>query len=93
MNPQDLKKLIAEYTATYDVMDNDDARTHYLKVALSKVPEADRVIFCLYLDLGSSRKVGKLLGVSHSTILTEVKKIKNLILENYKKYERDMENY
>ncbi len=93
MNPQDLKKLIAEYAATYDIMDDDDARTHYLKVALSDVTEADRVIFCLYLDLGSSRKVGKLLGVSHSTILTEVKKIKNLILENYKKYERDMENY
>lgn len=83
MNPQDLKKLIAEYQPNYDIMREDDDRTHNLKVALSKVPEAERVIFCLYLDLGSSRKVGKLLGVSHSTILTEVKKIKAKIIDFY----------
>ena len=52
-----------------------------IKWALSKIPDADRIIYCLWLDLESSRKVGKILGVSHSTILKELKRIKNEILD------------
>ena len=57
-------------------MCDDDDRVRAIKKAIAKLEDADRTIFCLYMDLGASRKVGKVLGVSHSTILKEINRIK-----------------
>ena len=57
-------------------MCDDDERVRAIKKALTKLTVADRTLFVLYMDLGASRKVGKVLGVSHSTILKEINRIK-----------------
>lgn len=76
IDPNELKAIMAEYEYKPDVMTKDDVRVIKIKKALGKLDVPDRVIFCLYMDLGASRKVGKVLGVSHSTILKEINRIK-----------------
>lgn len=76
IKPEELRAILKEYEYDGDIMCDDDERVRAIKKALTKLNEADRIIFCLYMDLGASRKVGKVLGVSHSTILKEINRIK-----------------
>ena len=77
----ELKDILKEYEYEENIFTLDDPRVVAIKWALSQIPDADRIIYCLWLDQESSRKVGQILGVSHSTILKELKRIKNEILE------------
>lgn len=80
INPDELRAIMKEYEYNPDnVYDEDDERVTKIKRALTKLTQPDRIIFCLYMDMGASRKVGKVLGVSHSTILKEINRIKNEI--------------
>lgn len=79
ISPGELRAILKEYEYDDDPMNDEDPRVRKVKKALSKLETADRTIFCLYMELGASRKVGKVLGVSHSTILKEVNRIKREI--------------
>ena len=79
ITPEELKAILKEYEYDPDPRKEEDERVTQIKKALTKIKDADRIIWCLYMDLGASRKVGKVLGVSHSTILKEIKRIKNEI--------------
>lgn len=79
IKPEELRAIMAEYEYDPDMMCDEDERVHKIKKALTKLPMPDRIIFCLYMDMGASRKVGKVLGVSHSTILKEINRIKTEI--------------
>lgn len=52
-----------------------------IKQAMDSLSDADRIIFALYCEYGSLRKVGKKLGVSHSIIYKNVRRIKLQMLE------------
>lgn len=86
ITPQELKDILKEYEYNPDPMVEEDDRVRRIKKAISKLSDPDRIIWCLYMDTGASRKVGAILGVSHSTVLKEVKRIKEqirlLILED-----------
>lgn len=43
---------------------------------------ADRTIIILYAELGSYRKLGARLGMSHTTVRKEVLRIRNIIKRN-----------
>ena len=47
-----------------------------LKRAMNNLGDGDRVIFLLYCEYGSLRKVAKQLGVSHSIIYKNINRIK-----------------
>lgn len=47
-----------------------------LKKAMDNLNDSDRVIFVLYCEYGSLRKVAKQLGVSHSIIYKNISRIK-----------------
>ena len=79
INPDELRAIMVEYEYNPDVMCDDDERVILVKRALTKISKPDKILFCLYMDQGSSRKVGKILGVSHSAILKEIKRIKGEI--------------
>ena len=81
ISASELKDILKEYEYEENIFTLDDPRVVAIKWALSKIPDADRILYCLWLDLESSRKVGRILGVSHSTILKELKRIKNEILD------------
>ncbi len=88
ISPEELRAIIAEYDYNEDIMTDEDVRVIKIKRALTKLPLPDKILFCLYMDLGASRKVGTVLGVSHSTILKEINRIKveiryQMMIDNY----------
>ena len=82
-SPKEVKEIVAQFDYDDDIMCEDEDRVLAIKKAISQLPTPDKIFFCLYLETGSSRKLGRLLGgISHSTVLKEVKRIKQVILEN-----------
>ena len=81
ITPKEIKDVLKEYEYDSDIMNDEDPRVLAIKEALAQVPPADKIMFCMYLELGSSRRLGKFLGgISHSTVLKEIKRIKNNII-------------
>jgi DNA-directed RNA polymerase specialized sigma subunit len=76
ISPTELRAILKEYEYDPDIMCEDDERVIRIKRALQRLQDPDKILWCLYMDLGASRKVGKVLGVSHSTVLKEINRIK-----------------
>ena len=81
IDKEQLKQIMADYKFDDDIMCEDDEKVRDIKYALQQLPEADRIIFILQTDIQSQRKVGNILGVSHTAIGKECKRIKAKILE------------
>ncbi len=79
---KELRGILAEYAYDDDIMNDEPQKVRVTKMALSRLPDADRIIFCLALDKESSREVGKILGCSHSTVLKQLQRIKKDIVYN-----------
>ena len=59
------------------------ARTKW--IIANKLNDVDRTLILLYADCLSFRKLGKRLGLSHTTVAGEIHRIKRHILEEYNK--------
>jgi hypothetical protein len=80
------KKIAADYVFDGSIFSEDEKRVAALKYIINnKLNQVDRTIILLYADCQSFRKLGKRLGFSHMTIGKEVRRIKALILDEYKK--------
>ena len=83
ITPDELRQIMKDYEYDPDIFNNEDERSLAIKEALTKLSDADRIIWCLYMEVSSSRKLGKMLGnISHSTILKEISRIKAEIIAN-----------
>lgn len=82
MEKIDINKLIMEYEPDDSIWREEDDIVYNYKKAISKLDNADKVIFLLYVHTQSLRETGKILGVSHTTVFKEIKIIKDKI-ENY----------
>ena len=82
-----VQKMINEYKPTGDIFDDVDDAIEIYKESVMALPAAERIIFLMYCEKQSLREVAKELGVSHTIIFKEVKKIrgmiKNYVLSNY----------
>lgn len=85
--PGKIKDYLNEYRYDSDIFTKDDDRTRILKKVVQDLPDVDRIVFLLYVELQSLTKVSSILGVSRSTVYWEEKRIKNLILDKYREYE------
>ena len=77
----EIRNLINEYVPDYDIFTEDDECMTALKQAVQNLNEANKIIFVLYAESGSLREVGKMLGVSHTSVYKVIKQIKNEIKE------------
>lgn len=90
MNNDIYKKIINEYNfKELDIFDEDDNRLIYAKQAIKQLSQSDYIIILLYAELGSLRKVGKELGISHTIIYKEIKRIREEIYKIIKKLEEN----
>lgn len=78
---ENINRVMEDYKADYSIWREDDDDMMNLKQAIDSLSESDRIIFVLYCEFGSLRKVGKKLGVSHSIIYKNVRRIKLQMLE------------
>lgn len=77
----EIQSLIKEYEPDESIWNEDSEQMTKIKQALHNLGDADKIIFCLYAETGSLREVGKMLGVSHTTIYKEIKRIKRYIYD------------
>ena len=85
---EELRKITDEYK--YDpeayFWDLDtDVRVWKVKKAMSMLDISDYIIFCLYLELRSERKLAALLGMSRTPIHKYLVKVKSQIINNLEK--------
>lgn len=80
LTPTQIRDIDNQFKYQFDLF-ADDIKTQQAKWALSKLDVPDRIIFELYAEFQSSRKVGKILGVSHNIVLREVRRIRRQIIE------------
>lgn len=64
---------------------NDDDETKAVKDIVSGLPPADRVIFLLYAEYRSYRKLGAMFGLSYGTVRKEVLRIRKEIIRKYER--------
>ena len=88
MEIDDINKIAKDYLPDYSIWREDDDIVHRYKQALLKLDDADRIIFLIYVETQSLRETGKKLGVSHTTIYKELRKIKDKLNE-YVRYISD----
>lgn len=76
ITPQELRHIVEDFTFdTEDTFNYDDEEIELFK-KLNNLTEGDRIIFILYAEFHSLRKVAKILGVSYSTIRQQINTIK-----------------
>lgn len=77
IKPQELRNILEQYKPDM-LRDNEDLYKY--KDALSHLEKSDQIIFSLYAELESERKVAELLGVSRSPIHKIITNIRKQIL-------------
>lgn len=78
-----LRQAMKDYEPQNSIWSNDDEKMTRLKTAVWQLPEEYKRVMILYAEVGSQREVGKILGVSPSTVCNLLKIIKQLIKDNY----------
>lgn len=78
---QNLNRVMEDYQADESIWREYSDTVLNIKQAMDALSDADRIIFALYCEYGSLRKVGKQLGVSHSIIYKNIRRIKLQMLE------------
>lgn len=64
---------------------SDDDETKAVKDIVFGLPPADRVIFLLYAEYRSYRKLGAMFGLSYGTVRKEVLRIRKEIIQKYER--------
>lgn len=78
---QNLNRVMEDYEPDETIWREYDDNILNIKQAMDSLSDADRIIFALYCEYGSLRKVGKQLGVSHSIIYKNIRRIKLQMLD------------
>lgn len=82
ISKEEIIKICKEYEYDEDahmMVDEEDERPFLIKKAMAKLDRADFIIFCLYMEYQSERKVAALLGCSRTPLHSTLVKIKNKI--------------
>lgn len=79
-----IQKIENEYKPDETIFNTDDDDITLLKQTLMSLKESDRIIMLLYAETQSLREVGKMLGVSHTIIYKEIKRIKKEMYDIFK---------
>lgn len=79
IKPKEIRNIMEQFKP--DIL-TDSEEMYMLKESMQKLQKSDQIIFALYAELESERKVADLLGVSRSPIHKALTKIKEEILKN-----------
>ena len=68
--------LLNEYEIDYDMFTNTDDRLLSIYPKWLELNKADKTVIILYAEYHSYREVGRILGISHTTIQKFIKQIR-----------------
>lgn len=74
---RDYKEIRQDYAFDPDIMNDEPERVARVKyIVNNRLNQVDRTLIILYADCQSYRKLGKRLGLSHTTVAQEINRIK-----------------
>ena len=83
---RDYKTIREEYRYDADIFSTEADSTARLKwIIENKLSQVDQTLILMYADCMSLRKLGKRLGISHTLLGKEIKRIRGNILAEYNK--------
>lgn len=86
---RDYKDIEADYRFDPSIFTGDEEKVAAVKYIIdNKLSRVDKTLILIYADSLSFRKMGQRLGFSHTTMRQEVKRIKDIILEEYKRMKK-----
>lgn len=81
---RDYKEIRQDYAFDPDIMNDEPERGARVKyIVNNRLNQVDRTLIILYADCQSYRKLGKRLGLSHTTVAQEINRIKAEIRRIY----------
>lgn len=90
ITPKELKEICKEYE--YDEQahlmldEGEDERPFIIKKIMATLDKSDFIIFCLYMEYKSERKVAALLGCSRTPLHVNITKTKEYIRKHLQEY-------
>lgn len=86
---RDYKEIRQDYAFDPDIMNDEPERVARVKyIVNNRLNQVDRTLIILYADCQSYRKLGKRLGLSHTTVAVEINRIKAEIRRMYDELEK-----
>lgn len=80
ITPKELRAICKEYEYNEQehlmLDEGEDERPHLIKKAMTHLDKSDFIIFCLYMEFKSERKVASLLGCSRTPLHNNLAKTK-----------------
>ena len=77
------REIREDYAYHEDIFQDDDRMKKLKDILNNKLSVVDKTIILLYAENGSLRKAAKMIGVSHATYRSEIKRIRKLIQQYY----------
>ncbi len=79
---REFRDIRRDYDFDPSIFNDEDERIRRVKqVIMTEIDPVDRVLFLMYTDCGSLRKLGAHFGVSHTTLAKEIRRIKQEIID------------
>lgn len=72
-----LEELLKDYELDFGMFTDLDDRLLEIEDKYSALKAPEKIILILYAELKSYRKIAKILGFSHSTVMKHIKEIRN----------------
>lgn len=83
------RQVKREYAFDPSPMNDEPEKVRRVKEIIdTKLSDVDRILFVMYCEAGSLRKLAKRMGFSHTAINKEIKRIRQLILDEYNKTQK-----
>ena len=83
---RDYKVIRDDYRPSADIFSEEGERSAALKQIIEeKLTQVDRTLLLMYADCASLRKLGTRLGISHTLLGKEIRRIREQVLEEYAK--------
>lgn len=79
-NDRPFREIVADYLPPADVMNGDDY-AHVVRRAVERLDAPDRNLLLMYAEFGSLRKLAERCGVSHPTVLKQIRRIREAVRE------------
>lgn len=86
---RDYMEIRKDYAFDPDIMNPEPERVARVKYIINhRLNQVDKTLIILYADCQSYRKLGKRLGLSHTTVMLEIRRIKAEIRRIYDELEQ-----
>lgn len=86
---RDYMEIRKDYAFDPDIMNPEPERVARVKYIINhRLNQVDKTLIILYADCQSYRKLGKRLGLSHTTVMLEIRRIKAEIRRMYDELEQ-----